>query len=147
MSEIERERSEDIVRNNDGDGSDRRDDHRKKKQREHGFGGNFRKAKRVALFQFRKAEKQLHRKNKKGSNQSSSIPGCFGKRTVGVGGGGGYYCCFKQTPTLDSPVESTTSDPNSAEFTYELLRALIETNDFYSKECNTHLDIINTDEN
>ncbi|CAL5399156.1 unnamed protein product [Camellia sinensis] len=78
MSEIERERSEDIVRNNDGDGSDRRDDHRKKKQREHGFGGSFRKAKRVALFQFRKAEKQLHRKNKKGSNQSSSIPGCFG---------------------------------------------------------------------
>ncbi|KAL7257813.1 hypothetical protein ACSBR1_004011 [Camellia fascicularis] len=80
MSEIERERSEDIVRNNDGDGSDRRDDHRKKKQREHGFGGNFRKAKRVALFQFRKAEKQLHRKNKKGSNQSSSIPGCLGNR-------------------------------------------------------------------
>ncbi|XAR52782.1 hypothetical protein NMG60_11021035, partial [Bertholletia excelsa] len=102
------------------------------------------------LFRFRKVDKQLRRKNKKASIPPPySSPGCFNRRVGGGGRGGGIgscYTCFKQTPTLDSPVESQTSDPNSAEFGFELLRALIESNDFYSKECNPHLDTDATSE-
>ncbi|CAL5329943.1 unnamed protein product [Camellia sinensis] len=140
MSESVKERSDDIVgvggRDAD-DGSGRMDDDddddqwKKTKQRRHGFGRNLKKAKRVTLFRFRKAKKQLPLR----------------KNTSAGGSGGGCYCCFKQTPSSDSPVESQTSDPNSPEFTYELLRALIEKNDFYSNECNPHLDSDNKDVN
>ncbi|KAG8363975.1 hypothetical protein BUALT_Bualt19G0079400 [Buddleja alternifolia] len=42
----------------------------------------------------------------------------------------------------DSSGESpTTSDPNNSEFSFDMLRGLIEKNDFYSKECNPHLDV------
>ncbi|KAJ6344875.1 hypothetical protein OIU77_007134 [Salix suchowensis] len=51
--------------------------------------------------------------------------------------------CFKQPPTLESSSTSTTlqsqtSDPNHPDFTFDMLKSLIETNDFYSKECNPH---------
>ncbi|XP_057963176.1 uncharacterized protein LOC131154427 [Malania oleifera] len=55
------------------------------------------------------------------------------------GGGGGCYLCLTRPQTMESPAESPGSDPNSPEFTYELLKALIENNDFYSKDCNPHL--------
>ncbi|KAL2511766.1 Uncharacterized protein Adt_17366 [Abeliophyllum distichum] len=47
------------------------------------------------------------------------------------------FCKFR---VLGQKGESPTSDPNSSEFTVDMLRALIEKNDFYSKECNPHLD-------
>jgi len=103
------------------------DDNQKKEETGNGFGAKLRKEKRVSGFRFRK--------KKKGSNLSS--PAC----------NLGNFCCFKQTPTLDSPaVESPTSDPNSPEFTHVLLRDLIEKNDFYAKECNPHLRIDCTDD-
>ncbi|KAL6964546.1 hypothetical protein U1Q18_035597 [Sarracenia purpurea var. burkii] len=159
MSASAKERSDsgDVVGGDGGDddGSDRRDDHRKKtkKQRGHGSGGTLRKAKRAALFRFRKVD---IKSNRRPANPSSS--GCLGKWVGGGGGGyccfkqthggdGGGFCCFKPTPVLDSPVETCTSDPNSPEFTFELLRDLIEKNDFYSEECNPHLCIDKTDEN
>uniref|UniRef100_A0A5B7BYF5 Uncharacterized protein n=1 Tax=Davidia involucrata TaxID=16924 RepID=A0A5B7BYF5_DAVIN len=150
MSEPEQERS-DVVGGgcgggdyDDGGGSSRRDD--QEKQMGHVCEGHARKAKRVAFFRFRKVKKQLPGRNKRPSNPSSATTGCLGKWVCG--GGGGCYLCFKQPQTLDSPVESQTSDPNSPEFSHELLKTLIEKNDFYSKECNPHLDINvdNTDE-
>lgn len=111
-----------------------------------------RKPKRASLFRFRK-------KRRKGASipPPPSFPaGCFGKIRGGGGDGGGggdegcLYCCLKPNPNLDSssPVEPKTSgDPNSPNFTFELLRALVEKNDFYSKECNPHIGIPETDEN
>lgn len=110
-----------------------------------------RKPKRASLFRFRK------KRRKGASNPPPPFPaGCFGKIRAGGGGGGGgggegcLYCCLKPKPNLDSssPVEpKTSSDPNSPNFTFELLRALVEKNDFYSKECNPHIGIPETDEN
>ncbi|KAL7206076.1 hypothetical protein ACSBR2_018900 [Camellia fascicularis] len=123
MSESVKERSYDTVGVggcDDDDGSDRLDDDddqwKNTKQMRHGFGRNLKKAKRVTRFRFRKAKKQL----------------LLRKNTRAGGSGGGCYCCFGQTPSLDSPVDSQSSDPNNPEFTYESLRALIEKNDFYS---------------
>ncbi|KAI8027564.1 hypothetical protein LOK49_LG02G02519 [Camellia lanceoleosa] len=132
------ERSNDIVGiggcdDNDGFGrlDDDDDQWKNTKQMRHGFGRNLKKAKRVTRFRFRKAKKQL----------------LLRKNTRAGGSGGGCYCYFKQTLSLDSPVDSQTSDPNSPEFTYELLRALIENNDFSSNECNLRLDLDNKDVN
>ncbi|XAR56043.1 hypothetical protein NMG60_11036332 [Bertholletia excelsa] len=135
----EMERTDDVV-DLGGDGDD--DQGCDSKEKGHGCWKNCRKAKKVAIFGFRKVDKQLRRKNKKASLSPPpySSTGCFSRR-VGGGRRDTCYTCFKQTPTLDSSVESSqTSDPNSAEFGFEKLRALMETNDFYSKECNPHLD-------
>uniref|UniRef100_A0A5B7BQZ7 Uncharacterized protein n=1 Tax=Davidia involucrata TaxID=16924 RepID=A0A5B7BQZ7_DAVIN len=147
MSQSEKERS-DVVGgsgggDDDGGGCSRSDD--QKKEMDQVCEGHVRKGKRMALFRFRKVKKQLHRRKKRPSNPSSSATtGCLGKRFCG--GGGGCYLCFRKPQTLDSPVESQTSDPNNPEFTCEMLKALIEKNDFYSKECNPHLDLdIDTD--
>ncbi|KAK3022166.1 hypothetical protein RJ639_045361 [Escallonia herrerae] len=99
----------------------------KSSQRKHG-----RKGKRVAFFRFRKVKKRIPR------NSAANSGGCFGKN---VGGGGRCGLCFKPSPTVDSAVESPASDPNNPDFGFDLLRALIEKNDFYSEECNTHLDL------
>ncbi|KAK1360418.1 hypothetical protein POM88_044892 [Heracleum sosnowskyi] len=85
---------------------------------------------RVPLFRFRK----LRRKNKLPSSQSKCC--CFVRRKENVGGG--CFMCFRTSPGDDSPV---TSDPNSPNFTFELVRSMIENNDFYCKECNTHFDL------
>ncbi|CAA0833556.1 Unknown protein [Striga hermonthica] len=87
------------------------------------------KSRRLSFLRLRKREKR----------GISVNPGCLGRR--GVGGGGRWGCsCLGQPRTLDSSGESPTSDPNSSEFTFDMLRALIEKNDFYSKDCNPHLD-------
>ncbi|XP_062156192.1 uncharacterized protein LOC133864025 isoform X1 [Alnus glutinosa] len=131
---------------------DNDDDDDGKKQREDGYasgGGctrDFAKAKQLILHALLKAEKQLlRRRNKKTSSSSGSAvaasanAGTSGKRFGCVGcRGKGRYFCFTQPQTLESP--SHASDPNDPNFTYETLKAFIEKNDFYSKECNTHLD-------
>ncbi|CAK9155001.1 unnamed protein product [Ilex paraguariensis] len=121
-------------------GDDEDDGGDRKNENEHGCENCGKRGKRVALFRFRKVKKPFQRRNKK-SNYSSNL----GKRVCGGGGGGGgsgCYFCLKQPQTLDSPGESQTRDPNNPEFTYEILGPVIEKNDFYSKECNTHLDDI-----
>ncbi|KAL8222870.1 hypothetical protein R6Q57_020269 [Mikania cordata] len=54
---------------------------------------------------------------------------------------GGCCVCVKRISTLDSCTESPTDDPNSSEFTFDSLRSLIESSDFYLNECNTHFDL------
>lgn len=49
--------------------------------------------------------------------------------------------CFSRPKTTESPIESHLSDPNDAAFTHEMLRDLLERNDFYCRECNPHLSI------
>lgn len=94
-----------------------------------------RRGKMDTLFRLRRGKKMMgERREEKGLyansrcwwRRRSKIPRCF--------------LCLKEPETLDSSGESPTSDPNSSEFTFDMLRDLIEKNDFYSKECNTHLD-------
>ncbi|WOH04441.1 hypothetical protein DCAR_0623850 [Daucus carota subsp. sativus] len=85
---------------------------------------------RVPLFRFRK----LRRKNKLPSSESRWC--CFGGKEENVGGWG-CFMCFRRSPGGDSPARS---DPNSPNFTFELMRSMIEKNDFYSKDCNTHFE-------
>lgn len=55
--------------------------------------------------------------------------------------GKGSGSCFSRPETVESPAESHLSDPEDLAFTHEMLRDLLERNAFYSRECNTHLDI------
>lgn len=86
---------------------------------------------RVPLFRLRK----LRKKNKLPSSESRCC-WYFGRKE---NGGGGCFMCFGKSPSDDSPVRS---DPNSPNFTFELTRSMIEKNDFYCKECNTHFDSV-----
>lgn len=94
------------------------------------------KGKRVTCFRFRKVKSTLLRRKRKGVSGNSER-----RREGSGGGGGGCYLCLRRPLTSDSGGESQTSDPNSPSFTYEMLRVLIEKNDFYSNECNPHLDV------
>lgn len=113
---------------------------KKEKKQRSGYGcdGDFAKSKKVALLQFTMAKKYLkHRRensNKWPSSSSANATTTTGKRIVGS------CFCLKQPFTLESPAESHTSDPNDPKFTFEMLKTLIEKNDFYSIECDPHLD-------
>ncbi|XP_055816486.1 uncharacterized protein LOC129886005 [Solanum dulcamara] len=98
------------------------------------FGKN--KGKRVSCFRFRKVKSMFLRRKRKGVSGNSER-----RRELSGGGRGGCYLCLKRPLTSDSGGESQTSDPNSPNFTYEMLRVFIEKNDFYSNECNPHLDV------
>ncbi|KAM3704407.1 hypothetical protein ACJW31_03G001000 [Castanea mollissima] len=126
------------------------DDDNGKKQRGYGYGccigctRSFTKARQAVLNPFAKAKKQfLRRKNKRTSSSSSGSTGAriSGKR-FGCLKNGGKGCCFclRQPQTLESNSGSRTSDPNDPNFTYDMLKAFIENNDFYSKDCNPHFD-------
>lgn len=83
-----------------------------------------RKAKQMVSYPFRKAKK-LYRKK----ISSSETPGK------------GCYLCFMRPITADSDAISQPEDPNTRELTYEFLKSLIEKNDFYSRECNPHINL------
>ncbi|PIA65600.1 hypothetical protein AQUCO_00100831v1 [Aquilegia coerulea] len=99
------------------------------------FGRKLRKVKKVVVSPFRKIQKK-----NTFSSSSSSQPVVVGKNSCFLS-----YLCFKPSHTLDSTVSSPISDPNNPKFSSDLLRVMIESNDFYSKECNTHIDISDTE--
>ncbi|KAL2231344.1 UNVERIFIED_CONTAM: hypothetical protein Sindi_1728800 [Sesamum indicum] len=103
----------------DGEGPSEAGDKEEKKGKGTGKNG-----KRASLFRLRKNKKVLHRRKKQKGIPVNS-------------------CCLslRKRRTLSSSGESPTSDPNSPTFTFDMLRTLIEKNDFYSKECNTSLDV------
>lgn len=140
MSESGTERSN--FRGGGGGGSsggDDGDDDDEKKRRRYGWGRNLDKAKQVVLFPFRKVKKQLvySGRRRSRSRSSSSSATCLGRAEGFLG----CSLCFKPPQTVESPAYSQTSDPNNPAFTYEHLKALIEKNDFYSKECNPHTSV------
>lgn len=96
--------------------------------------GCSKRGKMVTLFRLRKGKRMMEERRKEEGVYVNS--GCWWRRSKIPG----CLSCLKEPGTLDSSGESTTSDPNSSEFTFDMLRDLIEKNDFYSKECNTHLD-------
>lgn len=114
------------VRNSD-DEDDRFDKRRRKKKRSYlGFAGKFARAKQLWL--------------------SSSFPRNSKRRPIwsgdeGLRGDQRCLFCLGRPKALKSPVESRSSDPDDLTFTHEMVRDLLEKNDFYSKECNPHLDV------
>lgn len=126
-----------------------REDYRKKKPGGNGgkFSRNLGKAKKVVLRSFTRSKKQIptNIQTRASSSLSASalnIANFQSKRTWGDDGvPKGCYFCFRQPQTLESSVESPVSDPNDPNYTSDMLKVLIEKNDFYSKECNPHLDI------
>lgn len=90
-----------------------------------------RRSKKVYLFRLRKGKKVLEWKRKEEKGVSIHYRG--GRRW-------GSCLCVNQPWTIESAGESPTSDPNSPKFSFDMLRELIEKNDFHSKECNPHLD-------
>lgn len=127
--------------NGDGDdgGNAMRDEDGKKK---HTIG----KAKQVFLQQFTKAKRELHnRRHRKALRSSSGSSGAAivtraSGKTIRGGSIAGCYFCFSRPQVLESPSRSPPSDPNTPSFTYAMFKTLIEKNDFYSKECNPHID-------
>ncbi|KAK7397062.1 hypothetical protein VNO78_18229 [Psophocarpus tetragonolobus] len=99
---------------------------------------------KVVVRQFAKAKKQVRRIRSRKSLLSKSRSRNEGKVIIegdSSGRGSGCRFCFSRPKVLESPNEdSPTSDPNDPNFTHAMLRNLLDKNDFYSKECNPHLD-------
>lgn len=128
MSDRDRSRGDDSGGADDGDGEGTAE---AKDSGEEKCKGCERKGKKKSVFRLRKRKKVRQQKQTGVYVNSGRV------------GGGGWCCfCLKPPRTLESPGESPSSDPNSSEFTFDMLRALIEQNDFYSKECNPHLDAV-----
>nr|GMD92281.1 uncharacterized protein LOC107774801 [Ipomoea batatas] len=89
------------------------------------------KGKKVSILGFRKVKRSVLRRKQKGnSNSVGPSRAAYGQ----------CFSCLKPPRDMDSQTQSQASDPNSPDFGYDMLRVLIEKNDFYSKECNPHLD-------
>lgn len=123
----------------DGGGADDEDREGPAAETEGKCKGCGRKGKKLPFFRLRNKSKQLLHQKRKQKGVFVNSRG-WGRRANAAAGGGWCCLCVRQPKTLDSSGESPTSDPNSSEFTFDMLRALIEKNDFYSKECNPHLD-------
>ncbi|KAG9460040.1 hypothetical protein H6P81_004548 [Aristolochia fimbriata] len=95
------------------------------------YRNKFKRAKRMALFPFRKVKRLLSTTKKINSSSSDSHNRC-------------YNLCFMPPPptSLNSPIITiphVTNEPaRNQEFSYDFLKTLIEKNDFYCKECNVH---------
>lgn len=82
---------------------------------------------------------KIIRKKPKSPKRCSSPPPSSSSRS-----GSRKGSCFRmlrprRTEDLyDSCASSPTSDPNDESFTHEMLKAMLETNDFFSNECNPH---------
>ncbi|CAJ1871484.1 unnamed protein product [Sphenostylis stenocarpa] len=103
---------------------------------------------KVVVHQFAKAKKKIRGVRSRKSLLAKSRSGNDEGKLIGVDGdvserrwrGNGCRFCFLRPKVLESPNESPTSDPNDPNFTHAMLRTLMEKNDFYSHECNPHLD-------
>ncbi|KAM6578515.1 hypothetical protein CsatB_030352 [Cannabis sativa] len=108
----------------------------------YGFSMNFGKARNLVLGQFTKTTRKPSRKTHiKASYSSSSVLVAAPNASTSSSSGKGCCLCIKKSGTGESSLGSQTSDPNDPTFTYDMLKVLIERNDFYSKECNSHLDV------
>lgn len=111
-----------------------------RRRRRRRMGGGFGK---VVVQQFTKAKKQIRRIKSKKSLVPKSRSENEGNVIIDGSGrysGSGCRFCFSRPKVLESPNESPMSDPNAPNFTYVMLKNLMDKNDFYSKECNPHLD-------
>ncbi|XP_051132436.1 uncharacterized protein LOC127252340 [Andrographis paniculata] len=106
-------------------------------EKRHGLGEKGRKGQKSNFFRLKRGKKLLERSRRP---KQKGIPAK--SRSLWIG------CCFCPKPPrkAESAGDSPTSDPNSPEFTYDMLRTLIEKNNFYSRDCNPHLDAAAADD-
>ncbi|KAK7337635.1 hypothetical protein VNO77_18218 [Canavalia gladiata] len=130
-----------------GSDGDEDDDSEIGKRERRRTGSGIGKAKKVVVHQFTKAKNKLRRIRSRKAllpspSSNAKTMGCSGKIKIIRGGRSGRGCrfCFSRPKVLESPNESPPSDPNDPNFTPAMLRTLIDKNDFYSKQCNPHLD-------
>lgn len=111
------------------------------------------KVRQVVLSPFSKVDitikigRKRNRTNRRVS--SSNPPGCFSfpscsssSSASGKRPNRAFCFCIGQPQTLGSPLfEPRTSDPNDPQFTLDMLRTMIQKNDFYSKDSNPHCDL------
>uniref|UniRef100_A0A1J3D6Z9 Uncharacterized protein n=1 Tax=Noccaea caerulescens TaxID=107243 RepID=A0A1J3D6Z9_NOCCA len=71
-------------------------------------------------------------KSPKRSSSSSSSSSRSGSRK------GGCFSVMRPRRREEDGDSSPTSDPNDESFTHEMLKVMLETNDFCSDECNPH---------
>ncbi|CAM8938611.1 unnamed protein product [Rhodiola kirilowii] len=126
--------------NEDGGGSQLEE-----RRREVNGEGVFRKA---IMRSLRRTKKRRNRKEmERDDGENIELPSCTSSSSMAAAAarrgrrsecGGGCYICFMRPRTKESP-DTPTSDPNSESFSSEMLRTLMERNNFYSKECNPHI--------
>lgn len=107
------------------DGEDDRCGNQCKNRSHHGFVGKFTRAKQVLLCS------SFPRESNRRPTSSRDEGGAANRRCL---------FCISRPRTLESPVELQASDRGDPTFAHESVRALLEKNDFYTKECNPHCD-------
>ncbi|GAB4848229.1 hypothetical protein Ancab_002896 [Ancistrocladus abbreviatus] len=108
-----------------------------------GYKRGVRRAKRVVLFPFLKFQRLITRNRSRRSSSSSHVHSPNSNLPSTSTGVGGFFCCFCMsqpqtmgTTAVDGPLKESNSI--ESETSIEFCRVLIEKNDFYAKECNTH---------
>ncbi|CAI8615302.1 unnamed protein product [Vicia faba] len=113
------------------DDEDEEEDRKKKKNRarvDFGYG------KRLVLRQFTNAKNQIRRV------RSRKVVIVHGDANPN---GFGCKFCFSRPSVIENSDGSPSSDPNDPKFTHSMMKSLIEKNDFSSKECNPHIELLN----
>ena len=124
----------------DDDEDDEEEDNAIGKKHKHRKRLNFGSGKRLVLHQFTKAKNQIRRIRSKKVNLSSNSSSRTTSFSSNIRNGRNCKFCFSRPCVLETPNGSPSSDPNDPKFTQSMLKNLIEKNDFYSKECNTHIE-------
>lgn len=112
------------------------DDEQNKKKKEEDAKEN-----RMLIFSFSKAKKRIvskiRRKPLSLNMSSSSLPSASASASSGFWK---YVCfCGIESPSTLEWSSSSNSGSKDDNFTIEMLRVLIQTNDFFSEDCNPHL--------
>ncbi|KAK9678326.1 hypothetical protein RND81_11G203800 [Saponaria officinalis] len=102
------------------------DDYEKKKTKKRLlFGGcNYKRVKEVVFYPLKKVHRRFNHKNSVKRSSSNSVKS------------GKFYCslCFSKPQTLENSIDEELN------VNHQSIKGLIENNDFYCVECNTHFD-------
>ena len=97
------------------------------------------RAKKAVLSPFNKFQKLLKRDTRSCSTTTSTPCPSNSSLSSSTTRVGSYCCCLcmsKEPQTVDT--SSDDIDPNDPRISYVYVKTLLEQNEFYSKECNTH---------
>lgn len=127
--------------------AEREKESKRKKRRVFGrHGVGVRSGKKALLFRFRKFQKLFELSLSSASPSDSPNSGSRKNSSWFCGKsrfGGGLCCCAcfsKPHVVEDDDAQGNVVPDDPEEFSYEHLKSMIEKNDFYSKECDTHFD-------
>ncbi|XP_010524827.1 PREDICTED: uncharacterized protein LOC104802769 [Tarenaya hassleriana] len=129
---------EEVSVNEDDNDNDKKKKKKKKKKRSRkGYGCNDVKSEEGDELVMPSSSKPRKRLSFKIRRKPISPKVCISSSSLSGLWKGCGFCGMKPPETKESP--SPISDPNDENFTHEMMRALLETDDFCSKECNPHV--------